>query len=282
MTSPTQISPAAEQTLAEDFARQYERLQSTVFQNMERKVCGCDYGGTSWTTREEADRISELLNLAPSRRLLEVGSGSGWPGLYMAQRTGSDLALVDLPPEALRIAKRRATKDAPAGDCWFAVADGIALPFRDQSFDAISHSDVLCCLGNKRDVLKNCRRLIRSDGVMVFTVISVTPGLSTTDHAHAVEFGPPFVDADSDYLTMLSASGWNIRHRADLTDGFAMTCRRYLEETEANCEELAKILGTEEFESNLSRTRSKVDAIAAGLLLRELFAATPVVQEATD
>lgn len=70
MTSPTHISPAAAQTLAEDFARQYERLQNTVFQNMERKVCGCDYGGTSWTTREEADRISELLNLAPSRRLL--------------------------------------------------------------------------------------------------------------------------------------------------------------------------------------------------------------------
>jgi hypothetical protein len=38
------------------------------------------YGGASWTTKAEADRVGRLLDLAPLDRLLDIGSGAGWPG----------------------------------------------------------------------------------------------------------------------------------------------------------------------------------------------------------
>ena len=91
---------------------------------IERRVCGCDYGGTSWTTRQEALQAGELLALGPGTRLLEVGAGSGWPGLYLAGTTGCDVALVDLPLEGLRITAERAAADGLAGACWIAVAGG--------------------------------------------------------------------------------------------------------------------------------------------------------------
>ena len=44
---------------------------------IERRVCGCDYGGTSWTTVDEARQAAGLLRLGPGKRLLDIGAGSG-------------------------------------------------------------------------------------------------------------------------------------------------------------------------------------------------------------
>lgn len=266
-----------EQALTQDFGIQYERLQRPLLQQIERNVCGCDYGGTSWTTRSEADRIRGLLGLGPGRRLLEVGAGSGWPGLYLARETGCELVLVDLPLEALRIAARRVVDDRLSGYCRIAVGDASALPFASGEFDALSHSDVLCCLDKKLAVLEDCRRVVRPGGKMVFTVISIAPALSKADHRHAVEFGPPFVDSESDYSTMLTRSSWRIVDRMDITDAYALTSMRYLEELEAHRSQLEELSGVEESAENVTRVRTKIDAIGRGLLRRELFVSAPAI-----
>src|SRR5262249_10604688 len=199
-----------EEAMIERFSRQYPLGQAAVMREIERAVCGCDYGGTSWTTRQEAEQIAGWLGLSPGRRLLELGAGSGWPGLYLASLTGCDVALVDVPLSGLRIAAERATADRISGAWWAVAADGAGLPFRGGWFDAVSHSDVLCCLDAKLAVLQDCRRVIRAGGQMVFTVISVAPDLAAADRKRAVEFGPPFVEAEAEYPVMLQRAGWTI------------------------------------------------------------------------
>ena len=115
-----------ERELVERFSGEYVRAQSPVMLDLERAVCGCDYGGTSWTTREEAENIGRLLLLEKGRRLLEIGSGSGWPALYLAAITGCDATLTDVPGEALRLASERAARDALDDRTRFAVASGAA------------------------------------------------------------------------------------------------------------------------------------------------------------
>ncbi len=264
-----------ERTLTEDFRAQYQRHQSPVLRTIERKACGCDYGGTSWTTRDEADRICNLLDLRPGQRLLEVGAGSGWPGLYLAGQIDCEVAFVDLPFEGLKIAAQRAVDDGFAERCRFVVADGAALPFGDRIFDAISHSDVLCCLDAKAEVLDHCRRVIRPGGVMVFTVISITPGLSSGGRARALELGPPFVDSVCDYTTMLDRCGWHIRDRTNITGEWAQTTQQYLRQQEAHRKELEDLQGKEDFGAQHTRMREKVTAINEGLMCRELYVSTP-------
>ena len=70
---------------------------SAAMRDLERSVCGCAYGSTSWTTRWEAERIAQLLELRPAAKLLDVGAGTGWPGLYLAELTGCDVVVVDAP-----------------------------------------------------------------------------------------------------------------------------------------------------------------------------------------
>ncbi len=263
-----------EQAVRERFGDLYQLVQAPIKREIERAVCGCDYGGTSWTTRREAEHVGALLALAPGRRLLEVGAGSGWPGLYLARTTGCDVTLADLPLAGLRIAAERAVADRLPGACWIVLADGAALPFGSGAFDAVSHSDVLCCLDAKLPVLRACRGVIRSGGRMVFTVIFPKPGLSSADHDRAVESGPPFVETALAYPAMLRQAGWVITDHADLTAEYAQTVRRLLREEEAHADELRGLYGEAEFSEKLAGRRRKIRVLEEGLLRRELFAST--------
>ena len=89
---------------------------------VECAVCGSDYGGNSWTTMAKAEQVAEMLADGPEDRLLEVGAGSGWPGLYVAGHTGCDLVMSDIPHLGLGTAMARAEADGLAGRNWAAVA----------------------------------------------------------------------------------------------------------------------------------------------------------------
>jgi cyclopropane fatty-acyl-phospholipid synthase-like methyltransferase len=259
----------------ERFEDLYVATQSPVMLSIERAVCGCDYGGTSWTTRAEADGLIDMLELTSTKHLLDLGAGSGWPALYMAEKSGCSVTLVDLPANGLRIAGQRAVKDGLSRRATMVVSDAANLSFPDSSFDAISHSDLLCCLTHKRSVLASCRRTVRRGGHMAFTVISVAPGLSAEQHRRAVENGPEFIESDADYATMLEETGWKIVDGQDVTAAFAATCRRQLEADESCEQELASFLGSDEYSERVSGWRSKASAISDGLVRRQLFLAVP-------
>lgn len=265
-----------EQELIEHFADEYRRAQSQVILDLERAVCGCDYGGTSWTTRGEAEQMGRLLELGEGRKLLEIGAGSGWPALYLAGQSGCDATLADLPLEALRIGADRVTSEPIDGAISLAVADGASLPFRTDLFDAVSHSDVLCCLAPKREVLNECLRVIRRDGKMVFTVISIASGLRCADHARAVESGPPFIEAEGEYRELLEETGWMVIDQFDLSANYEETGRRYIHEIEARAGDMCELLGEAEFSELLAKRQRNVVAVAQRIVHREMFVATPV------
>lgn len=264
-----------EDALQTRFGLMYQRNQDDTVIKIERSVCGCDYGGTSWSTREESERLRQLLELAPGRRLLEVGSGSGWPGLYLAKTSGCDIALIDLPFEALRIGAERAAREPVPGACLFAAADGTQLPFADGAFDAIVHSDVLCCLLAKAALLRSCRRVIGEQGRMAFTVILTTPGLSGEDLDIAIASGPPFIATDEEYPAMVRYAGWHIDSIDDITPQFAATLSHMLREEEAHAEELVALIGEADYADRLAHRRESIDAISRGLLRRELYFVRP-------
>lgn len=264
-----------EQGVFERFSKKYELSRSDVMRRIERSVCGCDYGATSWTTFDETRVLGELLALKPGKRLLDVGSGTGWPGLYLAKKTGCDIAMIDLPFTALRIAMERATADQVAGACCASVADGAALPFRSGWFDAILHSDVLCCLAEKLAVLRSCRRVVRAYGKMVFSVISIAPDLPAAEYARAAASGPPFIETEISYPEMLEQAGWEISDHRDLTTDYMAAVRHMLDQLERHADEIAKLFGDDDASEERARQRATLESLERGLLRRDLFAVLP-------
>jgi len=262
---------ADEKALFKRFSSKYEIIKSDLLQQIERSNCGCDYGATSFTTLEQVKDLGAMLELEPDKRLLEVGAGSGWPGLYLAKETGCDVSLIDLPIEGLRIAKRRAAAD----NLTMVVASGTSLPFRQGWFNAISHSDVLCCLVDKLSVLKACREVVHAEGKMIFSVISISPDLSHADYETAVESGPSFITSDDSYPDLLRKSGWELIEQVNLSVKFMDALQAKLKNELKYADDLESLLGKDETYTRLTRTRSYIDAVEQGLIRRELFHGIP-------
>jgi cyclopropane fatty-acyl-phospholipid synthase-like methyltransferase len=107
-------------------------------------VIGGDWGANGYTTMAQADLLGDTLGLASGVRLLDLGAGRGWPGLYLAVRSGCDLVLSDVPFEGLRLALARAAAERANGRAAAVASSARALPFRPGTFDAVVHTDVLC------------------------------------------------------------------------------------------------------------------------------------------
>lgn len=255
-----------------DFAAEYALAAHPAFRAIEREVLGCDYGGTSWTTRIQADDSARPLGLAPGVHLLELGAGSGWPGLYLAERTGCRITLLDVPLIALKQARGRAA-ELDAAAVGVVAGSGARLPFSAASFDALAHSDVLCCLPEKQEMLAECRRVARPGARMVFFVIAPGPGLSERDRDEAREAGPPFVETPLDYRALLQRTGWRGQTRESLTVDYRATLRHLVRQLERHANTLAAVMGEAEFGAMLERRRRQARAVDAGLLIRERWIA---------
>jgi SAM-dependent methyltransferase len=138
------VTTRDEEAARERFAEQYSRRDRDVYRVMERAVIGGDWGANGYTTVEEADELGRLLALRPGVLLLDVGCGTGWPGLYLSVTTGCDLLATDLPLEGLAAGKRRAATEVTSGRTAFAAASAGRFPLRQSSVDAVVHTDVLC------------------------------------------------------------------------------------------------------------------------------------------
>jgi len=133
-----------ERETAERFAERYRVGPAEVSRRVELAVIGGDWGANGYTTMAQADRLGRELRLGPGARLLDLGAGCGWPGLYLAASTGCQVVLSDVPIEGLRAATARVRREALMARPGLVAASARTMPFAPAVFDAIVHTDVLC------------------------------------------------------------------------------------------------------------------------------------------
>lgn len=114
-------------------------------------------------------RLIDWCHLEAGQRVLDVGCGVGATPVYLAKKVGCRVVGVDLLPQMIAQAARRVKAPRPgagrvADRISLAVADARALPFADDSFDAVITESVNVFFDDKGQALREYTRVTRPGG----------------------------------------------------------------------------------------------------------------------
>ena len=168
---------------------------------------------TNHTLYEEMYR--RIRAAIQGRRTLELCTGTGLIARHVAD-AASEMVATDFAEKMLAEARKGELPD----NLSFQKADATALPFADNSFDAVIISNALHIIPNPEQALAEIRRVLCPGGVLIAPNFVHRAGdlqtgvwsklLTAAGIVFAVEW-----DADS-YPAFLERNGWRVREKAVL------------------------------------------------------------------
>jgi ubiquinone/menaquinone biosynthesis C-methylase UbiE len=182
--------------------------------------------GLDWLFRsfyEDEDSIrsgmTELLDLRPDSRVLEIGCGTGKDSQHILARLDGkgELYAQDISLGMVRLARRRLEGFQTRID--YFLSNASYLPFVDRHFDAVFHFGGLNTFGEIKKALTEMTRVVRLGGKVVVGDEGVAPWLRKK------EFGRILINANPLYrhrppLECLPESARDVRLRWILGNAF--------------------------------------------------------------
>ena len=232
------------------FDSTYGHFTTDVLQTIRNETFGQDIGQNSWTTVEEYDRFISWLDLRPEHHVLEVASGSGGPAQYVADSAGCRVTGIDANEAGVATANQSVAGSDHADRITFKVADAnSALPFDDNSFDAVLCIDSMNHFPDRLKVFQEWRRILRPGRRAIFTDPVVVTGPVTNDELALRSSIGLFLFVPYGFNEQLiEGSGFRLLKYEDVSANAATVSRRWHESRQRHKHALVKIEGEERFE----------------------------------
>ncbi|MEQ1613791.1 MAG: cyclopropane-fatty-acyl-phospholipid synthase family protein [Hyphomicrobiaceae bacterium] len=194
----------------------------------------CAYFESRDQSLEEAQlakkrHIAAKLLIEPGHRVLDIGSGWGGLGLYLAERCGAEVTGITLSEEQLRIARSRAQQQGVADTVKFRMQDYRAITER---FDRIVSVGMFehVGVGYYDTFFSKVSDLLADDGVMLLHAIGSTaePGATNPWMAKYI-FPGGYTPALSEVLPAIERAGLIVTDIEILRLHYAETLRAWRE-----------------------------------------------------
>lgn len=144
----------------------------------------CPYGQRFWVEAPHpvitCERLRSVLAPRPGERVLEIGPGTGYYTLDLAEWVGAEgrVEIFDLQQEFLDHVGARAAERGLA-NIVATQGDATALPYEDGSVDAVVLTAVLGEIPDPGAALREIRRVLKPDGRLVVGELFGDPHFTT-------------------------------------------------------------------------------------------------------
>jgi cyclopropane-fatty-acyl-phospholipid synthase len=196
----------------------------------------CAYYNPPGISLEEAQvakkrHIAAKLLLEPNQRVLEIGSGWGGMGMYVAESTpGVDLTGITLSEEQLKISRERSQKRGLADRVRFELQDYRTM--KGQKFDRIVSVGMFehVGIGNFPGFFRKVHELLADDGVMVLhSIARPKPSFGTNAFIEKYIFPQGYIPSIGETLPAIEKANLLVRDVEVLPLHYAYTLRDWRE-----------------------------------------------------
>lgn len=192
----------------------------------------CAYFETDDGSLEDAQlakkrHLAAKLNIRPGMKVLDIGSGWGGLGLYIAEICGAEVTGVTLSEEQHKLSNERARQRGVAGQVQFLLKDYRLL---EQKFDRIVSVGMFehVGVGHFREFFTKVNALLKDDGVAVLHSINRSDGPGATSAwIKKYIFPGGYIPALSEVLPHIEKTGLYVTDIEILRLHYAKTLREW-------------------------------------------------------
>jgi 27-O-demethylrifamycin SV methyltransferase len=113
------------------------------------------------------DRMASLGEISDRTRLLDVGCGIGSPAFYLHRKFGCSITGISTSEKGIAQAQQESAKRGCDRKVRFRLGDGLNNGFEDEAFDVVWVMESSHLMTDKKKLLAECLRVLRSGGVML-------------------------------------------------------------------------------------------------------------------
>jgi ubiquinone/menaquinone biosynthesis C-methylase UbiE len=120
--------------------------------------------------------MARLIQARPGDHVLDIGSGLGGPARYVASRFGCRVSGIDLTPELCEVARHLTRLLQLEDRVRFEVANALATPFPDASFDGAYSMNVSMNIADKAGLYREIHRVLKPGAWLILSELAQGEG----------------------------------------------------------------------------------------------------------
>jgi|GEM_PF-5692463 len=124
-------------------------------------------GWYAWRIETTVEKLLKTLKINKGT-FLDLGCGSGWLSVGIDKKTNCKCVGIDVEEDLIAFSKERAKYEGAMTE--FLLADGMNLPFKNESFDFIAAIDVLEHVKDYKRCLREIVRVLNNKGRAILIV----------------------------------------------------------------------------------------------------------------
>ena len=235
---------------------------------------GDDLGQHSFVTPAYFRAYAQRLGMGPGTRVLDVGSGTGGPAIYMAEVSGCDMTGLEVNEVGIEVANRLAANTTVQDRVRFVQADGMQMPFEDASFDIVISMNVMNVFEDKVGLFREVRRVLRPGGTWAFLSGTFQLGpedAAAREHLRRGYLIPQYYDSLEEYKAKLRAAGFSIDEALEFIADFWVQVSRWRDAHRKHREVLIEDVGQDTTDYHIAYFDTYVSLIEQGKAANHLI-----------